>query len=542
MSDLINQLERCRTRAVPLVAVNTIDVLTCHSSIKEEKETKLYQQFKYGYTYNMVTGVEYMVTDPTVDDGAKYIETAKQELGAYLTKPVLALQTLQIISREIKNSKVKDAKCVFIMFLADRIVTEQNPEVPPIIFELLVLREMLKKQGSMLILFGNMFNLPRELSDNIYVIDEGLPTLEQRLQLVDKTIEGCVKTAKKNNYEPKAYTDAEKKDLAEAISGQSIFGAEQGLWLSAEREGIILEQALTKKYQMISATDGLSVYKSDGRGFDALGGLSNIKNYFKKLASGKMNVRVVVKIDEIEKTLAGSGGKGGTDSSGVSTSFLGSLLSFMQDKNCYGSLFTGVYGAGKSAVTKAIGDETNSITIEFDLSSMKGSLVGESEARMRRALQVIEAVAGDSNILFVASCNRIEQLPPELRRRFNLGTFFFYFPDTEERKVIWDIYMNKYGISGDHNGVDDTDWTGAEIETCCRNADLMQCSLVEASRYITPVSQTAREEIADLVAGANGRYLSTSHEGFFNIGKVKAKAKAAATFVDEDEDEREVSL
>jgi len=53
---------------------------------------------------------------------------------------------------------------------------------------------------------------------------------------------------------------------------------------------------------------------------------------------------------------------------------------------------------------------------------MKGSLVGESERRLRAALSVVDAVS-QGQALFIATCNSIGALPPELRRRFTLGTF-----------------------------------------------------------------------------------------------------------------------
>ncbi len=47
-------------------------------------------------------------------------------------------------------------------------------------------------------------------------------------------------------------------------------------------------------------------------------------------------------------------------------------------------------------------------------------------------------------MLFIATSNSIASLPPELRRRFTLGTFFFDLPTAEERETIWRIYLKKY--------------------------------------------------------------------------------------------------
>ena len=45
-------------------------------------------------------------------------------------------------------------------------------------------------------------------------------------------------------------------------------------------------------------------------------------------------------------------------------------------------------------------------------------------------------------------------LPPELRRRFTLGTFFFDLPLREERKAIWDIYFKNWNLTRLRSGMD----------------------------------------------------------------------------------------
>src|SRR5260370_3079663 len=82
---------------------------------------------------------------------------------------------------------------------------------------------------------------------------------------------------------------------------------------------------------------------------------------------------------------------------------------------------------------------------------MPNSLVGASGERLRSALQVADAVSSGRS-LWIATCNSIGVLPPELRRRFTLGTFFFDLPTKEERATIWKIYLAKYGVAGARPG------------------------------------------------------------------------------------------
>jgi SpoVK/Ycf46/Vps4 family AAA+-type ATPase len=193
---------------------------------------------------------------------------------------------------------------------------------------------------------------------------------------------------------------------------------------------------------------------------------------------------------------------------------LGSLLTWMQDNNASGIIAIGPPGAAKSAIAKATGNEGGIPTIALDLGGMKGSLVGESEARLRGALKVIDAVS-QGRALFIATCNSIGVLPPELRRRFTFGTFYFSMPDSEERKQIWSIYRKKYSIPGSDPTPDDAQWTGAEIRQCCLLAKRLKRSLAQCASFIVPVAKSAAAQIAQLREQADGRFISASHPGVY---------------------------
>lgn len=205
---------------------------------------------------------------------------------------------------------------------------------------------------------------------------------------------------------------------------------------------------------------------------------------------------------------------GSADTSGVSQSLLGTLLSWMQDKRVNGCIFVGPPGAAKSAVAKSAGNEAGAPTVEFDLGGMKKSLVGESEQNLRLALKTADAMA-QGRILVIATCNHIAGLPPELRRRFALGTFYFDLPDKDEREAIWKIHTSRYGISNPQINFDDTGWTGAEIEQACKLSSLLDCSLDDASGYIVPVSIAAADKIAELQREATGKFISASYPGTY---------------------------
>lgn len=369
-------------------------------------------------------------------------------------------------------------------------------------------RDSLKVNGSMIILLGTQFAIPPELVNDIVLVDEQLPD--------DDALEGVITAMSKDAeaaFGPSAKYDGEDVSRAvNAIRGLSAFGAEQAVAMSFSRQGADMDSLWEFKRRQIEQTPGLSICRS-GMRFADLGGLDRIKSYASAILGGKRAPNAVVFLDEIEKAMAGSAG----DTSGTSQDQLGTILSHMQDTGAVGMIFVGPPGAAKSAVAKAIGNEGGIPTVSFDLGASKGSLVGQSESRIRQALKVINAVSS-GRALWIATSNNISSLPPELRRRFKRGTFFFDLPGEDEREKIWEIYCEKYGIDNvQENRPVDAGWTGADIEQCVDIAWDLGLSLREAAENVVPVSRSAPDVIERLRREADGRYLSASHPGTYSM-------------------------
>jgi len=213
-------------------------------------------------------------------------------------------------------------------------------------------------------------------------------------------------------------------------------------------------------------------------------------------------------------------------------------------------------GCGKTQFAKSLGAETHRPTIVFDPGSMMGSLVGETEGKVRRAIKMIDAMSPcvvlidevekalsgvqssgqtdsgvtarmfgtlltwlndrESDSFVVATCNDSSKLPPEFSRaeRFD-GIFFVDLPQRDQKDQIWSIYMQQYEIAEQEIPKDD-DWTGAEIKACCRLAAMLDETLKEASQRIVPVAVTANEKINSLREWASCRCLSADQAGMFN--------------------------
>jgi hypothetical protein len=63
---------------------------------------------------------------------------------------------------------------------------------------------------------------------------------------------------------------------------------------------------------------------------------------------------------------------------------------------------------------------------------------------------------------------------------------------------------------------DDTNWTGAEIKSCCRLASLLDVPLAQAAQNVVPVAVTAGDKIESLRQWASGRCLSADRAGVYS--------------------------
>ena len=371
------------------------------------------------------------------------------------------------------------------------------------------LRDKFKENSRVLVMLGSTFRTPAELQHDIIALSEPLPSQVQLAQVVREL------TAEMD------LSDDVIDKAAAATIGVTRFAAENLTAMALEADGKVnLDMLWESKRKKIDETPGLRVVTNSG-GFDSLGGLESAKKFMTGILRGNNAPRCIVHVDEIEKAWAGVA----HDSSGVTQDQFGSWLTWMQETNATGIIANGPTGSGKSAFARAAGSAGDIPTIQLDLGGLKDKHVGTSEARMREALAVIHAISG-GNTLWVATCNSMGALPPELRRRFKLGVWFFDLPNLAERTAIWKLYAKRFDLSDDAWAPLVTrEWTGAEIESCCDVAWRIGCSLEEASHYVVPVAVSCKEEIEKVRQQATGRYLSASRPGVYAPGDVSGKGR-----------------
>jgi SpoVK/Ycf46/Vps4 family AAA+-type ATPase len=210
---------------------------------------------------------------------------------------------------------------------------------------------------------------------------------------------------------------------------------------------------------------------------------------------------------------------------------------------------------------KTLAREFGMFMLTAEMAEMTGSLVGETEAKVRSFIEAAKAMApcvvfideiekglaglkgfggysGDSlnkkamsqflkflqdrpkGIYVVATCNNISDLPPEYVRaeRWDTAPFFIDLPSNEERETILKYYKGLYKVDGKLTVKDTEGWSGAELKAACRLAYLGNTTIDKSSRFIIPVSKTMEEDIGTLRKWAKGRTLPASEAAITSVG------------------------
>ncbi|QDT87402.1 AAA family ATPase [Gimesia chilikensis] len=368
------------------------------------------------------------------------------------------------------------------------------------------------------IIIAPVVYLPAELEKLFVVLEHYLPGREQLAEI-----------AREIATEPgELPADPELAAVLDAASGLSRFEAEGAFSLSLVREGRISPEAIWElKTQTLKKSGLLTLHRGAER-FDSLGGLESLKEFTRSalLSPQRQN----------------------------------------QHLRPRGVLLLSPPGCGKSAFCKSLGKEVGRPVLMLDVGALLGSLVGESEKRTRQALQIVDAMApcvlmideiekafagagntgqtdsGVSSRLFgqfltwlndhtsdvfvVATSNDISKLPPEFGRseRFD-GLFFVDLPGREQKDRIWSQYIQLFDLDPEQSRPDDTDWTGAEIRSCCRLAGLLQIPLNQAQQNVVPVAVAAAESIHRLRKWASGRCLDADRPGIYHAQDLRKPSR-----------------
>lgn len=475
---MIDKIKQARRAAVPLVAIKSYDVAQSIAIVKAS-----------------INGSPCIVWD--VIRGAWAANNAAQAVASECERTYGPLAD-NLVGFLQAATNFPEGTVAICLQLTEYMDGPGGDRVRQAVFNL---RDRYKTSRRMLIGIGTSADVPPGMVLDFVFVEDALPD-EDSLALIAKELEEAAtgKTGLPPNY-----------DAARAAIGLSAFAAEQAISLNCSKDGINIQGVWEAKRYMVEKTRGLSVDNGQET-FDDVGGMENAKAFGRALFNGPEPPAVVVRVEEIEKVLAGSVG----DLSGTSQDALQVLLNAMQDNRWSGMLAFGPAGTGKSYYSKVLAKTFSAYSIVLDINATKGSLVGSSEAAIRSAIATIKAIGGQ-RVFFVGTCNKLDSLPPELRRRFRLGTWFFDMPSPEERAAIWRICLQKNGLPLDCRIPDDSLYSSADVANVCETARMMGKEPIEVAQFIVPAGQSGREQIEACRRLADGRFVSASYPGPYRM-------------------------
>ena len=360
--------------------------------------------------------------------------------------------------------------CIFILqdvsfFMNDR---TEPPALANLIRNFKLLKHELRSTNKTIVLFGTNFNLPHELEDDFILIAHPRPDKQQLYKILIDFIAT-------QHFEDRLTADSSIRDLIiDASTGLTADQARSSFAKAIMTNGRLDEKAieflLDQKKQIIQRNDMLEYYDADTT-MDSVGGLANLKTWLRKRKRA---------FSEEARNLALPEPKG--------------LLVF------------GVPGGGKSLTAKAVSSMWQMPLLRFDIGRVFGQFVGQSETNMREALDIAEAIspcilwidemekgfAGasgghetttrvlgnfltwmqekKSTVFVIATANDITKLPQEFIRKGRFDEMFFVgVPNTEERREIFTIILEKYKLNPEDFDLNQLvqasqNRTGAEIE------------------------------------------------------------------------------
>jgi AAA+ superfamily predicted ATPase len=361
-----------------------------------------------------------------ISDGFISLTESAGRIDRPAKDPITALETIQRIEQD----------AVFVLKDFHNL-WEKNPQV---IRKVKNVAQALKQTRKSIMVTSYLTKVPEELVDQVYLMDFEPPDFQEIKEIVQKFT--GLPNIRVN------LTDLGRDKLIRSALGLTANQVQRVFAKAIVRKGSLDEQDIdlvTREKKAIIRESGALEFFSNIETIDQIGGLDVLKNWLRSRES-----------------------------------------SFTQEALDYGLrppkglLLVGIPGTGKSLTAKVVSGLWHQPLIRLDMGAVFGSLVGQSEENIRRALRLAETVSpcvlwidevekglsdsgGDSGtsarvfgtllswmeekekpVFVVCTANNISRIPPEFSRagRFD-AIFFLDLPTFKERREIFQVHLLK---------------------------------------------------------------------------------------------------
>lgn len=376
------------------------------------------------------------------------------------------------------------------------------------------LADRLRSKSQTLVIMAPTLTLPIELEKEVTVLDFGLPAQED----IEKTLDTAIAAVKDNPAIHSKLKPVERERLIKSCQGLTLDEVEAVLAKSlVEKRCFDLDTIIDEKQQIVRKSGLLEYYPASSKLAD-VGGMELLKEWLNKRTRSFSNEARRFGIPAPK-----------------------------------GILLIGVQGCGKSLIAKTVAAHWSLPMLRLDIGRIFGSLVGQSEENIRKAIAVAESVSpcilwadelekgfaglggsgvSDSGttarvfatfltwmqektkpVFLIATANDVSALPPEMLRKGRFDEIFFVdLPDAKEREEIFRIHLEKrHRKATDFNLTELAEhargFSGAEIEQVVVGAlygafeekrEVAQEDLLCETKATVPLSVMMREEVDQL--------------------------------------------
>ncbi len=375
----------------------------------------------------------------------------------------------------------------FHVFLRDPIIAQK--------WQLLVEQNLLNnaQYRRPVVILGTNVEMPKMLKATTTAIDFSLPTRDELEQCFNFIQQGAI-DANPDQEDTAACDDEQRNKIVDSLMGLSAQDAENVLSLCAwSHRGFnsadLLETIEDEKSKILKRSAGLEyIHKNRIPPVDDIGGFDLIKQWINQRKVCFTPAAAENHIDPMK-----------------------------------GVVLLGAPGTGKSLFAKIVARELDLPLVIADVSSVFGSLVGQSEKQTDEMLAAIDAMdravvlwdeadkmfggasdaTGDSgvtrrifgkiltwlqekqsNVFVIMTMNRIKGIPPEFMRKGRFDEIFYTdLPDEKERKEILEIHLRKRGVDNPADIFTEDEWkevikatqnfVGSELEDVVKSAKLV---------------------------------------------------------------------
>lgn len=385
-----------------------------------------------------------------------------------------------------------------IFVIKDAHIVLENPQIIAILKE--ISNRISSGCDSCIVLVSPVVKIPVELEKYITILESDYMSYDDICDI----IKGFVKENGLYDLNAKLL-----EDLAMAFKGLSELEILNLLALAVADDGELTRKDLSlifeQKKQMILKSGILEMIPLKEK-IEDIGGLENLKVWLKRKAAVIKNIKKA-------------------ESFGVDMP--------------KGVLIAGVPGCGKSLCAKAAASLFEVPILRLDVGKLMGKYLGESEANLRKAINLAEAISpcvlwvdelekafagmGSDNghevttrlfgtfltwmqektstTFVVATANDITKLPPELLRKGRFDEIFFVgLPKDDERRKIFEIHISKRRKQ-DFSSIDinklvsmTNGYSGADIEGVVREAIEYaftdESNALETKHIVTAINNT----------------------------------------------------